>query len=724
MQIKTLELKNIGPHAHLKVEFAAGLCAIIGKNGRGKSTVLDASFAAISNEWGRFAGTKDQCIRDVAPPDEEAYVKLTGEHGDVEFEVFRRLRKAAADKGRRGGRADNELVIGDQVFTKDAEIRRELEQRIGVNFKLLSSHVFVAQRQLFAFLDQTPGERAAAFQLLCGTEKAEQLCKAIDVMLARDSDLTAEVIDNSDELNTRIGQKTRELSAAMLSLEQARIGLMPEDKIAAAKRIVRKRERCHQIDKELEALRAEFMEYAVAIKTAEEQKKQAAQALLIASSKADKLAMPANDARVALGRIKQYRDNFDRHESLQSKLKVARKKFDQLRANPALLHGRDAEHDSLLKEMAENSATASKNKEALLVLEKTGVTVCPTCGTPVKNLEKHLKQIKQTLPGLLEDINDTRDLIGLIKTARQAVQTYASTLRQAENDVKSLGTQLDLLQLSEPVQGDEASLRAMVAKWEELDAAVPPLQEKLRDAGAKWASLCGRQSGLEDRRTSLEAELEANTVADDLLSRVTLALEKHDQSRILVAAAQQAVSGVQEVLQDTYDELERLQVKLQRGRRARAFAGRLERIKEIMHRQALPQFVAQLNLQDIEEGINKVLEDFGSPFWVRAAEDLTFGVNFPGEPERSSLRLSPGLKSVLAVAFRLSLSSMFNADVGFLSLDEPSSDLDESNVRFLGDALAKYAATLHGQRQLIIVTHAQSIKNSFDHLVDLDAISA
>ncbi len=174
-------------------------------------------------------------------------------------------------------------------------------------------------------------------------------------------------------------------------------------------------------------------------------------------------------------------------------------------------------------------------------------------------------------------------------------------------------------------------------------------------------------------------------------------------------------------LREAKEELVKLNTVLARNRKARRFTQKLREIAEVMHRQALPQVVAQSNLQDMDEDINQGLESFGSPFWVEASADLSFNVHFPGEPVRPASWLSCGQKGVLAISFRTAVCNLFDADAGFLSLDEPTADLDAVNRAGLADALTKYAAKIRGQRQVIVISHAAELRSAFDAVIDLEA---
>jgi DNA repair exonuclease SbcCD ATPase subunit len=121
----------------------------------------------------------------------------------------------------------------------------------------------------------------------------------------------------------------------------------------------------------------------------------------------------------------------------------------------------------------------------------------------------------------------------------------------------------------------------------------------------------------------------------------------------------------------------------------------------------------------MEDDINKVLKRFGDPFWVEASDDLSFIVHFPGEPPRSAARLSGGQKGILALGFRTTVSSIFGAEIGMMALDEPTAGMDASNREAMGEVLVRFAAEVRGRRQIIMITHADELRSSFDHVVDL-----
>ena len=152
MKITAIKLKNIWGHADLDVTFGTGVIGIVGPNGSGKSTLVNSIYAALTNDFTRFGKVKADVISNTAQPKEKSFIQITGEHKGEEFKILRSLRPAK-----------DELVIGEDTYTKALEITDVICKRLGVSKTIVDSYVFVEQWEMFQFLNQTPAKRAEAF---------------------------------------------------------------------------------------------------------------------------------------------------------------------------------------------------------------------------------------------------------------------------------------------------------------------------------------------------------------------------------------------------------------------------------------------------------------------------------------------------------------------------------------------------------------------------------
>jgi DNA repair exonuclease SbcCD ATPase subunit len=72
---------------------------------------------------------------------------------------------------------------------------------------------------------------------------------------------------------------------------------------------------------------------------------------------------------------------------------------------------------------------------------------------------------------------------------------------------------------------------------------------------------------------------------------------------------------------------------------------------------------------------------------------------------------------VFAVAFRYSVGSLFDADIGMMYLDEPTAWMDEDNVAYFAEALKRLAVEVRGKRQLVVITHHERLLPAFDQVI-------
>ena len=86
-------------------------------------------------------------------------------------------------------------------------------------------------------------------------------------------------------------------------------------------------------------------------------------------------------------------------------------------------------------------------------------------------------------------------------------------------------------------------------------------------------------------------------------------------------------------------------------------------------------------------------------------------VMFKGDQELDMKgRVSAGQRVLSSLVIRLALADVFCDNCGILTLDEPTTNLDEKNKRGLAEALCKIIEERHRQRnfQLVVITHDET----------------
>lgn len=747
MYIKSIHFKNFGRHEELKVDLQCGLIGIVGPNGCGKSTITDGVYAALTNDFGRFDGKKEENITDTSDPQENSFIELVVVHNNQELKILRSLRP---NKSR--------LWISgrDEPFTKSGDIQREIEERLGITNKLLDKFCFVGQWGMFSFLSDTPGDRAKVYQQLCGTEHAQSVCDAITSLLQQD-DLNVVVEDNRDELRQQIANTEKADKEALAKADEMRSKLLSDDKLTKAEGIVAKRARYDDAVKTQGPMQTRIDVLVEDVANSKQLVDKAKSQLADANKELEVIEAQCDKAQETAASCKSYRENHARYAEAGRHLSTLKFEFTTLEENTiergwhvqrvdtpqlAELKAANVRLEDLVTKYDDQVEALNSNdvvvREVELRYQIDGVygvdgqlstrdSAVSKVGKILDEMPDHLgdpkavEELELKSAAATEELDSNLEKIDNIESHNQSVSRAKAELDRISDKIKD--AEKYLLDYAEYAQepDEEAELNAfdILNKRKQLRSNVGVMITDLANEEKRLSILQGNLESYQQQLDDLKTRIEANFVSDDLRDRANRAIARHRAAVPEVASAEADARSHRQYREKLTKELEALEARLDRTGKARRFAARMKKIRdEVLHRQALPQAVAQTNLEDMESDINEVLDMFGSPFWVETSEDLSFVVHFPGEPPKAANRLSGGQKGVLAVAFRVAINALFKSEIGMMTLDEPTAGMDDTNVGYLADALQRFAAQVRGNRQIIMITHADQLRPSFDQVVD------
>ena len=107
-----------------------------------------------------------------------------------------------------------EDVFVAMEFVRGPSLRTWLDETLRVKRQVIDNYLFVSQLQMFNFIDQTPTERSETFSHLCGTTYMQKIYEALGERIKADLPLSADVVDNSDELRQQIGEAKKKRRTA------------------------------------------------------------------------------------------------------------------------------------------------------------------------------------------------------------------------------------------------------------------------------------------------------------------------------------------------------------------------------------------------------------------------------------------------------------------------------------------------------------------------------
>jgi exonuclease SbcC len=466
MQLNKLVMKNFKKFRRVEIEFSEGLTGIVGSNGSGKSTIVDAIAWALYGN--RASGIKRDFIRNVRSRESDAVeASLTISLGKQELVIYRAM------KGK-GLMPEAYLVLdGQRIATGSREVDARLEAILKISYQDFMKTFYARQKDLDNLLKEgAMGKREYLIKLL-GLEDIKEcaigLIKTDRSSLDERKNRLAGALAEMGDISAEIDRTFSAIQAAGMDLDDAE---RRKDGLAAAEDQRRQeldsmaeKMRLHGILSErAQSLEAQEKEMAVAAKIEEDRIN------LIESSK-----KRLSDIAPLLKRLSTVKERLDVLEPQRVEYERSARSVASLTA--ALQAGKKslAESKRMLEELEKNDS----ERENLRPLE-----------------EEHLS-LQERIVALEESRDRYRELEAKIKEQTVLVQSMKTLQSRAEK------LRDDLL-ISKVRLNDISGCKEEEKKFKE------ELSELLRQREKKKGLdvLLVRKSGIEERLARLKIEAE------------------------------------------------------------------------------------------------------------------------------------------------------------------------------------------------------------------------
>ncbi len=698
MRITKVTLKNYCQHEHRADEFGPGLIGIVGSNGSGKSNYLKGILRALTGA-SLNAGKKEDDVRWNA---DSGSVRVDFEASQTQGHVTRQLTNSRS-----------ELVFGEAKYKSSTQVDQALYDVIQISPKLLNDVVFVQQGQLEGLLFMRPAERARALQSMFGTESAEKLHQLLyEVLQGLSVESRSDAIEHT-RLQLLTAQKDVESTEA--GITELRKALLSDADRASAEAFVqsydrfqlRRGARLKALDEERAATSA-----ADASRLRVSSLRGAVQELRAAT---EAVRSDVDQARQRLATYQSAKLTADRRTALEAQTKSVREALS--RPGPTSYQESEPKLEQCEAELpdAQNLVNVARK-----VSQLSGQPECPTCLQPVP--VAFVEAQRASLPNLETRLKGIQERIQLLRSNRQVHQrasaqyaaeqaTNTQTLRNLEAELAALpaGVVLDEKQMAddhELIQMYEKTAQDQQRSESELavaEATAAQAEERLTRAKAGLTDYADMgEEPSQPRYEKYQAALAAHNEAD----------------RKLIGLNSQKLVEEKRV-GDLRAEMDRLAAHESGLAGIKKFKNLCEKARTVLHRDQLPNLVAQAYLQSLNSRLQRYLELFEVPFLCRICPDLSVECLFDGTP-RSAERLSGGQKVMLGISFRFAVNELFVNSLGLMVLDEPTVYLDKDRIGCVVKLLEKVKGYSQAAGlQLIVVTHEERLTEVFDQTIRL-----
>jgi len=652
MQLMRLEVKNWCQHTFRVCSFTRGLVAILGRIGSGKSNLLGAICWLLTGE-NPNSGVKADNVAQLAVGDDSAYAKLEFEHAGHLVIVTRYL---LPEKEQATLVVDNvEVARGDKAVTA------QIEQLLGIDSKFISRFVIVAQTELFAFIEEGPAETDRFFQKLFGTANAEKCQDAIGKHLSKltipeilvPSTTLAGQVNALDEQLQVLADQINELPAteAFISGQKAHNDVVQNWAVK------------QQLLGELASCNAQVKAYTEKLdeltKACEQHNTdvQAIKDVIAGNQDAH------SSAKAALSHLATYRQIAKAKEATKKRLgEIAEKRKAKLAAEPVVVT--PAEQGAANADLQKAQHELDCALQFIKTFTADGVANCPTCHTPVTDLAAELANTQKALPGLEETVKNCKKTVAdfLTKTVTRSVwETELDALALEETQLLSSAKTFSGI---EPPATSEEELVKLVSDHENLQKALVEIEPIAQRAREKKSEITGLLSAAVENKTKRENAIAIMSVSEadaQLAKAALLVLEQQFAER---QGLERNHAKLQLDRDNMFAQFQEAQQNEQKAAMLRKWYTVAETARLAL--KTAPKLVTKRNLQRLEVAINELLQVFGVEFFIRAATDdsSSFVAEFFDGRKQPAKRLSYGQKTVLALAFRVAVNSLFAEHIG------------------------------------------------------------
>jgi len=658
--IESIELNNFISYKSETIKLDGGITALIGSNGAGKSSILDAVMFSFFGESGRDVNLSD--LQRIG--ENQMYTKTTFKIKDQQYSAFRHYVNGKPKKIELQDKSGELIAKGDTV------VKQKISELINLDHSTFKIATVVPLKDLQSIVSQGEVFRELIDKVL-GAEKFKKLDKILNEGKNEFKNYLKENYNNSYEdverLEREFQETEKEIKESIPKREE-----LKKNKINLENNI-----------KELEQQIEKDTAKEVQIRELESQKEE-----LISYAK-DTIKKFQREVKEEERKVNECKGCFsivDKKGEIENELYKLEKEFDQV-----IKELDESEEMKIRFEEKEEFANELKLKDGK----------CPVCDSKVDNLnplyqkehlEQEIKKLDEKIAILKKKKIELEDSIGEIN----------NKLREAENaNIKlkthNISTEAELEQIA-------ATIKEKIKKIKEMPITINSgqlLEAATIDTHAKMKY----ERILQIEQESQGFDHSEFRVKKDTLSQnrqnLEQAIENFGQISNKITSAEKRIEGLKPIIKE---------MKLASG-----FVSEIKKIKDGVFSEKSNTFVGlrYSALRKISEKASSYMGILGTNVRRITLKEIDKKIVTECdtlEGPRALGSFSTGEQRCVALAIRLAMSEMMaRTPLKTIMLDEPTANLDQERCDMFLEALRKLSNSLDQNFQFIIATNQEEL---------------
>ena len=657
--IESVELSNFISHKNNIIKFDEGITALIGHNGAGKSSIMDAVMFSLFGDTGRDA-TIDQLQR---TGENQTYTKTTFKIKGTKYHALRTIANGTSK------RIELQDESGELIAKGDGAVKEKIKELIGLDHSALKIASIVPANEL-----QSIVEKGDVFRDLVDKVLGAEKFKKLDKLMTK----------GKKEFETHLKEKFQENSYTDVKRLE---GEIKEAEVAVSHSIPKREE----LEKEKEKIKRNIKDLDKEIADDIQKENQ----LEMVETKKDEFISYVKK-EIEKEREKENSDK-KRRDACQGKISIASQKntLEDKVKNLKL------QMDENREELGKLNNKKSVLENALELTDELENGTCPVCNSEVDQLEpKYQKEhIESEINSLEEKIveldkkstqlNDNNE-----KTTNELDKAKEATIVLAANSIENES------QLQKLVE----SIKIKINKNQEIEIAINSgqlLEASLIDMTAEK---------MFSNIMQVEKDSEGFNHNEFQLKKENLDENRHRLEEVIRNSGQ-----IANKITSAEKRIEELNPIIKEMKLASDFISEIDKIKNEVFSDKSKTFVGlrYYALRQISEKASSYLEILGTSVRRVKLEESNQKITTLCDTI-SGIRplggFSTGEQRCVALAIRLAMSElMTRTPLKTIMLDEPTANLDPLRCDMFLEALRKLSNSLNQNFQFIIATNQEEL---------------
>lgn len=775
--LKSLELKNWKAFKEVTLNLKEeGLTGIVGTNGSGKSSFVDAIFWCLygyqpkGNTKGALRMRKSDVVK------EETLVQVTFTHAGQTIEVFRRM------KGKNHDVSAGVFLDGEKVtFDTGSTAERWVTNRLGMDINGFKTAVIVPQKELDNLVDNLPSKRREEIERLAGIEEmntAVQKARAEETDLSKQIKIMPGSVEEVEEASQFHQSVQNELSLVEENLQNSAVA---EDETRAAveesqnsakeskakldtgselyNQLVNLRNRRDSVKQQIDSLESQKSESTKDISdvdvsqhsTLQEKYREITRSINELNSHFNEQESFQNEKKGDLQRTLSSKEKVDKQVStLENEIKEFHDHLAKFTSLKSLQNEEESlipEKESLQSEIGQLSSRVEDFDERIQSLESVKDNAhCPTCQSALDNPEVLIESMTYSRDSFSASLTEKRELflskekriydINLEIRERERIEYQVAPKQQELSKLlsESDSTQETIDSLTKEVSELEAldkeshqnkidelenQRRNVVTQGERIKQAIQII-ERIEKLDSQISELKEESELAQPKLQEIEADMEKIGNLDylrELVQKNDTNLDflrsKHGRLFADMKSFESEQSKLKERVSNAKDNLERMETMAASKSKAMATLEDRAAVTDLLD-EYRKERIARI-APELSSTATEIISPMTNGRFIEVQMNNDFSTDVVKDDDEvySVSSLSGGEKSIVALALRIAISSLVSGDnAGLLWLDEVLPAQDASRR----EAVLGVIKDLPIQ-QIVMINHAHEAEDVVDSVI-------